>query len=319
MVQVAQRFIAGIPIFPVGLGGASWKITEPAARSGNRLPDDELAIQTIHAALDSGITLIDTARAYTTVTHPGYSEALIARALATHPAGSRILVATKGGHYRSGDEFPIDGTRETIRRHCEVSRELLGLQCIDLYLLHWPDPNIPIRSTMATFAELQDEGLIRHVGVSNVSLTQLQEATSVVSIASVQNRFSPFDQSDRAMVDYCAEHSIAYLAYSPLRGPQPPSGGATRLDEAFPAAAKLAQHREVSIQRIALAWLLSLSPTIIPICGASRPESIRDSALAATDLLADDEIAELDFGRRTEYISELTRLQTRSANPFRYG
>jgi aryl-alcohol dehydrogenase-like predicted oxidoreductase len=267
-------------------------LTDHPARDTVHPPDDDMAIATIHAALDSGVTLIDTARAYTSATHPGHSEAVIARALASHPAGANVVVATKGGHYRDGDEFPIDARPDTIRRHCETSRELLGVDTIELYQLHWPDPNVPMRKAMEAFARLQGEGAIRQVGLSNVSLTQLEEAMAVVPIASVENRFSALDQSDRAMVDYCAGHGVAYLAYSPLGGGGWPSGGgAARLTDAFPAAGASAERRGVSIQRLALAWLLSLSPTIIPICGASRPGSIRDSAPAAQITLTVDEAA----------------------------
>src|SRR5262249_7145038 len=156
------------------------------------------------------------ARAYTTKDHPGYSEALIARALATHPAGSRVLVATKGGHYRDDEDFPVDVSRETIRRHCETSLEVLGVDRIDLYQLHHLGPDATMAEAMKPFAELRDEGLVRDVGVCNVSREQLDDAMQVVPIVSVQNQFSPFRQDDRTLVDYCAERSIAFLAYSPL-------------------------------------------------------------------------------------------------------
>jgi len=276
------RLVGDIAVSAIGLGGTAWTFAEE--------PLDELGVRTIHAALDCGVTLIDTARAYTLADHSGHSEALIARALATYPREAEVFVATKGGHYREGDAFPIDARRDTLRRHCETSLHLLGLDRLDLYQLHWPDPNVPMCDAMQTFAELQEEGLIRYVGVSNVSIAQLEEARSVVQVVSVENNFSPFDQGDREMLDYCGEHSIAYLAYSPLR-----TSESTTLVEAFPAAATFAERKQVSIQRLALAWLLQLSPVIIPICGASRPETIRDSALAATLVLMDDELAQLDF------------------------
>lgn len=275
------RSIAGRPVSAIALGGASWPFSDM---------DDEAAVRSIHTAIDHGVTMIDTARAYTRVDHPGHSEAVIAQALASHPRGAEVFVATKGGHYRDGDAFPIDARRDTVRRHCETSLELLGVERIDLYQLHWPDPEVPVEDAMRTFAELRDEGLISEVGVSNFSIDQLEEARAVVPIASVQNSFSPFRQDDRAMLDHCAEHGIAYLSYSPLRG-----AAHTNLDEAFPAAAALAKEKGISIQRLALAWLLRLSPAMIPICGASRPETVADSAQAATTSLSDDELAALDF------------------------
>lgn len=287
------RFIGNIEVSAVGLGGASWSFADydPWVEATPHPVDDDLAIRTIHAALDCGIRLIDTARVYTTADHPGHSEALIARALASHPAGRTVLVATKGGHYRDGNDFPVDAKRDTIRRHCETSLRILGVDQIDLYQLHLPDPAVPMREAMATFAELRDEGVVRDVGVCNVSIEQLEEAMSVVPIVSVQNRFSPFHQEDRAMVDHCAEHAIAYLAHSPLGGGPPPHGGrAAGLAASFPAATDVAKRRGISVYRLALAWLLSLSPTLIPLCGAGRPESIRDSALAAETLLSGDDL-----------------------------
>jgi aryl-alcohol dehydrogenase-like predicted oxidoreductase len=295
MIKAAPRTVADRPMFPVALGGASWSMRDHPMYGETERPDDERVVRMLHAALDCGITLIDTARGYTTADHPGYSEALIARALETHPAGGEVLVATKGGHYRAGAKIPNDVSRDTIRRHCETSRELLGVEEIELYQLHIPDPDVPIATTMETFAELRDEGAICHVGVCNVSIEQLEEAMSVVPIATVQNRFSPLYQDNRALLDFCERRSIAFLAYSPLSGNIGLLAGATRLGEAFPAAAALAQRKQVSIQRLALAWLLTLSPAVIPITGASRPETIRDSALAAELTLTEEDLMELDF------------------------
>ena len=158
-----------------------------------------------------------------------------------------------------------------------------------------------MQQVMKTFGDLRDEGLVRDVGVCNVSQAQLDEALSVVPVASVQNQFSPFRLDDRELVDSCAEQSIAFLAYSPLGGGRAAEQlfgtAATKLGDAFPAAAAVAQRKNVSVQRLALAWLLSLSPTLVLICGASRPESIRDSAAAADLVLTEDELGELDFGR----------------------
>jgi aryl-alcohol dehydrogenase-like predicted oxidoreductase len=294
------RFIGQIPVSAIGLGRGAWSFNDHPAWIEAGLAgqvDDEQAIRTIHSAIDYGVRLIDTARVYTTLDHPGHGEALIARALADHPAGSAVLVATKGGHYREVNDFPIDTSPDTIRRHCETSLRMLGLEQIGLYQLHHPDPERTMAEVMATFAELREEGAIEHIGLSNVSIAQLEEAMSVVPIASVQNHFSPFEQGDRAMVDYCAERSIAYLSYSPLGGlPGNPSGvSATTLGESFPVAAALARRKDVSIQQLALAWMLSLSPTLIAISGARRPETIRDSALAAELAVSDEDIAELDF------------------------
>jgi aryl-alcohol dehydrogenase-like predicted oxidoreductase len=277
------RQIGDMSVSAIGLGSASWSLTGR--------PDTE-GVRAIHAALDAGITLIDTARAYTKPSHPGLGEALVRRALAEHRAGSRAVVATKGGHYRDGDDFPIDASPEALRRDCALSRDLLGIDRIDVYFIHHPDPRVPIGTSVAALAGFQEAGWIRHIGVANVSLAQLEEVLSVAPIAAVQNRFSPLDQADRPVVDFCAETGIAYLAYSPL------GGRASALAEAFPAAADLAARMGVSVPRLALAWMLTVSPTLIPITGAGRPESIRDSALAADLQLNEDEQSSLDFGSR---------------------
>jgi aryl-alcohol dehydrogenase-like predicted oxidoreductase len=280
---VSGRRIADVEVSPVALGSASWPFLD-----GDPDEIDALGIRAIHTALDEGVTLIDTAHVYTRADREAYAEDLIARALRDHPLRESILVATKGGHFRDGDAFPIDARRDTVRRHCETSLRVLGVDRIELYQLHWPDPAIPMRDALRTFAELQDEGLIRLVGVSNVSVAQLEEARSVVEIASVQNHFGPHHQAGRDVVEHCAEEGIAYLAYSPLRGER-------SLAEAFPRAAALAARKGISVERLALAWLLRLSPTLIPISGASRPETVADSARAAAVELSGDELAELDF------------------------
>jgi aryl-alcohol dehydrogenase-like predicted oxidoreductase len=250
----------------------------------------------VHAALDAGIRLIDTARSYTTATHPGHSEAVVARALASHPAGPETLVATKGGYYRSGDDFLIDSSPEALRKHCQTSLSLLEVDRIALYFLHVPDPRIPVGRAMITFAELREEGKVQHVGLSNVTIAQVDEAIDVVPVAAVQNRFSVLDTGDREMVDYCAERGIAYFAYSPL-GSGPALGNPrAALSTEFPEAAAVAERKGISTHRLALAWLLALSPTLIAVCGPTRPESARDCALAAEVSLTADEIESLDFG-----------------------
>jgi aryl-alcohol dehydrogenase-like predicted oxidoreductase len=296
-MTLRQRSIADLSVSAIGLGGASWSLIDlSACREDDRAGrNEEEAIAAIRAAVDAGVRLIDTARAYTTATHPGHSEALIRRALSGCAERDEVIVASKGGHYRDGDQFPVCASPTALRRDCEASLALLAVERIDLYQLHWPDPTLPIRTSVEALVELREAGWIRHLGVCNVSLGQLAEALAVGPIASVQNHFSPFDQGDREMVDFCAEHGIAYLSYSPLRRGADGAGPAA-LSDAFPAAAAVAERLGVSLPRLALAWLLSVSPTLIPICGASRPESIRDSLLAPELELDQEDLAALDFG-----------------------
>ena len=281
-----QRSIGSRAVSAVGLGGARWSLTDA--------PDEERAARTLFAALDAGVTLIDTARAYTTSTHPAHNEELIARLLTGRGDRDRVLLATKGGHYRDGAGFSIDARPRTLHAHCRESLARLGVEQLDLYLLHWPDPQVPLTESVGALAELREQGLVAMVGVCNVSLDQLTEARRVTRIDAVQNSYSPLRTGDRAVVDECATAGIAYLSYSPLGGP----GGARELAGALPAFAAVAERHEVTAHQIAFAWLLARSPVLIPIVGAGRPDSIRAAADAANLTLSPAELAELSIAVR---------------------
>ena len=280
-----DRELGGRLIRPIGLGGVHWSLVADDAI------DDASAIAVIHTALDRGVRLIDTARAYTTLSHPSHNESLIRRALNDHPHGAEVLVATKGGHYRSGArDFPIDGHPDTLRKHVADSLAHLGRESLDLYFLHHPDPTVPIETSIETLAVLRDHGLIRGIGVSNVNAELLRRARSVTRIDAVQNHLSVTDQADVPLARATAEDGIAYLAYSPLGGPTL-SGS---LDEAVPALRAIATAHGVSIQQVALAWALSVAPNVIAVVGSRRPASIQDSVAAADLQLTAHELAELD-------------------------
>ncbi|PPF79298.1 hypothetical protein C5B96_12915 [Subtercola sp. Z020] len=169
------RLIGDREVWPLGLGGAQWSLTEH--------PDDDQAIQVIHAALDAGVTLIDTARAYTTMGEPSHNESLIQRALITHPRGADVMVSTKGGHYRAGQQqFPIDGSEQTLRAHVDASRRALQADTLDLFFLHHPDPLIPIEVSARALQRLKDSGAITRIGLSNVSREQFLRAQAVAEI-----------------------------------------------------------------------------------------------------------------------------------------
>jgi len=249
-------------------------------------PDEARSRRTIDAALDAGIRLIDTADTYALDdSEIGHNELLIARAL--EGRRDRALIATKGGKTRIGREWGIDGRPDHLRAACEGSLKHLHTDRIDLYQLHAPDPDIPFAESIGALKELQDAGKIRAVGLSNVTSSQLEDALRIVDVASVQNQLSPAhpwalaDDALRAT----ASRGIAFLAYSPLGGI---GKGATLRLRAIQDAA---DRHHVSVQRIALAWLLALSPNVIPIPGASRPESIADSARATELTLTREEVA----------------------------
>jgi aryl-alcohol dehydrogenase-like predicted oxidoreductase len=277
--QTKNRPLADTEVFPIGLGGM------PLALDGR--PDEAQGIRTIQAALDAGVTLIDTADAYCRgEDEVGHNERLIAKALKGRRDG--VIVATKAGHIRPGGAWELDGRPEHIRAACEASLKALGTDRIDLYQFHRPDPNVPYAESVGAFKELQDEGKVRWVGLSNCTVEQLEESLEIVEIVSVQNQLSLGFTSPLAKgeLDACTQRGIAFLPWSPL-------GGIGKSDSTgtVEAVRTAAETHDVSPQQVALAWLLAQGPTVIPIPGASRPESITDSARAAALELSDDEVA----------------------------
>jgi aryl-alcohol dehydrogenase-like predicted oxidoreductase len=273
------RQIAGTDIFPIGLGAM------PMSLSGR--PPEEQSIRAIHAALDAGVNLIDTADAYCVdESDVGHNERLIAKALRGRRDG--VLVATKGGHTRPGGAWELDGRPEYIKKACEASLKALETDRIDLYQYHRPDPGVPYEETIGAFKELQDEGKIRWVGISNANVEQIELTRGMVDLVAVQNQLSleyPFPL-DKGEVELCERHGIAFLPWSPLGGISKAADAA----EAHDPVRDAADAHGVSPQQVALAWLLSLSPVVIPIPGASRPESIADSTRAADLELSHEEL-----------------------------
>jgi aryl-alcohol dehydrogenase-like predicted oxidoreductase len=254
------------------------------------------AERTIHAALDAGVTLIDTADAYTpSHTDPGFNERQVAAALASYRGDtSHVLVATKGGHTRTpGGGWGLDGRPGYLKAACDASLKRLGVEAIGLYQHHRPDPDVPYADTIGALAELRDAGKIRLVGISNANVELIEVARSVLGadgLASVQNELSPRYRDDLAeIVPHCAANGIAYLPWSPLGGISSAGG----LGAAHPAFAEVAAERGASPYRVCLAWLLAQAPVVVPIPGASRPESIVDSVGAASLELSPEELARL--------------------------
>jgi aryl-alcohol dehydrogenase-like predicted oxidoreductase len=281
------RTIGRVAVSAIGLGGM------PMSIEGR--PDEDRSIRTIHAALDAGVTLIDTADAYhVNAGETGHNERLIAKALATCPGDtSQVLVATKGGHLRPGDgSWTIDGSPEHLRAAVDASLKALGTDTIGLYQFHRPDPKVPYAESVGVLKELLDAGKIRLAGISNASVEQIDIARRVLgegNLASVQNQFSPAFRSSEPELRHTADLGIAFLPWSPLGG----IGNAGELGSRHAAFAEIAQDRGVSPQRLTLAWMLALAPTVIPIPGASRPESVTDSAQAADLTLTSEEVARL--------------------------
>jgi aryl-alcohol dehydrogenase-like predicted oxidoreductase len=281
------RRIGDLEVSAIGLGGM------PMSIEGR--PDEARSIATIHAALDAGITLIDTADAYhLTATDDGHNESLIAKALASYGGDtSDVLVATKGGHLRPGDgSWTLNGSPQYLAEAAEASLKRLGVEAIGLYQFHRPDPKTPYEDSIGAIRDLLDAGKIRMAGISNANPAQIKQAQEILGgrLVSVQNQFSPAFRSSEPELRLCDELGIAFLPWAPLGG----SGSAGQLGERYQAFGRVAADRGVSPQRVCLAWMLAKSPVVIPIPGSSRPETIRDS-VAATDLkLTPEELATLD-------------------------
>lgn len=256
-------------------------------------PDEAQAIATVHAALDAGITLIDTADIYSpTWDTMGHNEAIVGKAVASW-GGDRdgLVIATKGGITRSeGEGWGRNASMPYLRSAVEKSLRNLGVDEIDVYQWHRPDRSMVYADAIANFKALKDEGLIRAVGISNANVEEIEIAEEVLGpdgLVSVQNEFSPRFRCSSDELEYCAEHGIAFLPWSPLGGT---GGGARDVGDRFAVFAEIGADHGVSPQQVVLAWELSLSEVVIPIPGARRPESIVDSAQAADLVLTSDEL-----------------------------
>jgi pyridoxine 4-dehydrogenase len=244
-------------------------------------PDPGAAKALLRRAVELGVQFIDTADSY----GPHVSEELIAEALHPYPPG--LVIATKGGLLRSGPgKWPRDGRPEHLREACEGSLRRLRLDRIELYQLHRVDPKVPLAESLGALAELRREGKINHVGLSNVSEQELEEARGIVEIVSVQNRYSVADRESEPVLRACERHELAFIPWFPLvAGDLAKPGG--RLDD-------VAQRHGATVAQIAIAWLLERSTRMLPIPGTSRREHLEENIGAARINLTDEDMAALD-------------------------
>ncbi|MCB0908384.1 MAG: aldo/keto reductase [Nocardioidaceae bacterium] len=282
-----QRQLGDVMVSAIGLGGM------PMSIEGR--PGDERSIATIHAALDAGVTLIDTADAYHIgAEEVGHNESLIARALASYGGSTAdVLVATKGGHLRPGDgSWTVDGSPEHLVEACDASLKRLGVDAIGLYQFHRPDPSVPYAESVGAIAGLLDAGKIRMAGISNANPDQIREANQILGgrLVAVQNQFSPSFRSSEPELQLCDELGIAFLPWSPLGGIK----SAAELGSRFAVFQEVADEVGATPQQVTLAWMLAKSPHVLPIPGSSRPETIRASVAAADLSLSDDQRRRLD-------------------------
>lgn len=287
------RALGPFTVSAIGLGAM------PLSMGDNKRPSAEQAIETVHAALDAGITFIDTADIYApSWGEMGHNERIVAQALKSYGDTSGIVVGTKGGITRGeGNTWGRDGSPEYLRKAVEASLTNLGVDVIDLYQWHRPDRWRAYPEVIETFATLKQEGLIRAIGISNANVEEIEVALKVLGeggLASVQNQFSPSYRSSQDELEFCDEHDVAFLPWSPLGG----TGSASKdVGNNFAPIAEAAEAHGVSPQQAVLAWELSLSEHLIPIPGASRPASITDSAKAVDLELSADELDALNAMR----------------------
>jgi aryl-alcohol dehydrogenase-like predicted oxidoreductase len=272
------RLGGDLPVRRLGFG--AMRITGPGVWGPPEDPGE--ALRVLRRAVELGVDLVDTADAY----GPGVSEELIAEALAPYPPG--LVVATKGGLVRGGPgQWSPDGRPAHLRRALEASLKRLRVDRIDLYQLHRPDPRVPLEDSARELGRMQEEGRIRHVGLCNVTVEQLERARSIVPVVSVQNRYNLAERRSEDVLQACERLGIGFIPWFPLATGElarPPQG---------PLARVAAAHGATPAQ-VALAWLLQHSPVTLPIPGTSKVAHLEENVAAARLRLDDREMEALD-------------------------
>jgi pyridoxine 4-dehydrogenase len=239
--------------------------------------DRENALAVLRRAVERGVTLVDTSDAY----GPEVNELQIAEALHPYPEG--VVIATKGGLLRTRQgAWPSDARPEHLREACEGSLRRLRLERIDLYQLHAPDPRVPLEDSIGMLAELQRDGKIRHVGLSNVSVAELELAREIVPVVSVQNRFSVGDRAEEDVLEVCERDGLSFLPWRPLETAR-----------AYDAVRRIARGRGATPAQVAIAWLLARSPVILPIPGTSSLDHLEENLAAREFPLSAGDLAVL--------------------------
>jgi len=244
-------------------------------------PDHDAALAVLRRAVALGIDLIDTADSY----GPAVSEELIAAALHPYPPG--LVIATKGGLERGGPgKWTRNGRPEHLRDACEASLRRLRVDRIDLYQLHAPDGDVPYADSVGALKELQDAGKIRHIGVSNVSVEQLEQARSIVDVVTVQNRFNLTDRASADVLAVCERDGLGFFGWFPL--------AAGKLAEPGGVVTEIAERHDATPGQVALAWLLGRSSVMLPIPGTGSVAHLEENVAAASLRLTAAELSELD-------------------------
>jgi pyridoxine 4-dehydrogenase len=284
-IQVAVASVDGMDTFTIGgelqvhrLGFGAMRITGDGIWGPPDDPDE--AKRLLRRVVELGVDLIDTADSY----GPEVSENLIAEALHPYPEG--LVIATKGGLLRGGPgQWPSDGRPEHLKEACEASLRRLRLERIDLYQLHSPDNKVPLEDSVGALKELQDEGKIRHIGISNVSIEELVQARAIVDVVTVQNRYNLEDRRSEDVLDACEASGIGFIPWFPL--------ATGRLAEPGSPLDRIASGHDATPAQIALAWLLARSPVMLPIPGTSSIEHFEEDIAAAEIGLSAAEVDEI--------------------------
>ena len=273
------EFLIGDDLRVTRLGFGAMRITgdgiwgEPADRAE--------AVRVLRRAVELGINFIDTADSY----GPGVSEEIIAEALHPYPTG--LVIATKGGYVRPGpNQWVENGKPEHLRSACEQSLRRLRLERIDLYQLHRIDPKVPAEDQLGTLKDLQAQGKIKHIGLSEVSVEQIQHARTMVSIVSVQNRYSVTDRGSEDVLEYCEQEKLGFIPWFPL--------AAGRVSGSKSPIVRMAAQWKATPSQVALAWLLARSPVMLPIPGTSRVEHLEENVAAVNLRIDANRMQELD-------------------------
>lgn len=277
--QASGTFDLGSDLTINRLGYGTMQLTGPGVWGPPK--DEREAVQVLRRAVELGVNFIDTADSY----GPAIAEPLIAKAL--KPYADDLVIATKGGLTRSGpNEWPPVGRPEYLRQQTEMSLRWLGLERIDLYQLHRIDAKVPLEDQIGELAKLQDEGKIRHIGLSEVSIDEVKAAQKIATIVSVQNLFNLTDRSAEPLLDWSAENGIAFIPWFPL-------ATGSLAGEGSPLT-EIAEKKGATPSQLALAWLLKRSPVMLPIPGTSTVAHLDDNMHGAEIELSDAEFAELD-------------------------
>lgn len=242
----------------------------------------------VHAAYEHGVRVFDTAPAYTPdPARPHLGESWLAEVLRRHGMAGDVVVSTKGGSRRTGSTtWELDGRPEQLRQACQGSLRALGVDAIDLYYLHWPDPAVPFEDSIGALAQLHADGLVGGIGLSNVTVEQVHAAEALTPVAAVQNPFGLHVTSDDRTMAHCRDAGVAFYAYSPLGG----VGGLGRLVETHPGLVEVAEARGVSVAQVVLAWHFAQGPTVVPLVGATRVATVVDAARAVDVVLSTEEL-----------------------------